>query len=303
MIGPFQERLEEFKKLVKDSYQSESEQRISLKAQIEHSLKLNENLSLEAQKLTQALAGNHKLQGNWGELQLKTILELSGLSEGREYTLQVTGLRNDDNRLQIPDAIVHLPQNKSIVIDSKVSLGDYIELTYASDKQTSKAYSEKFLANIRRHIKELSAKDYENLAGLNSLDFVLMYIPIDAAYQHLIETYPSIVSESLGKSVVITSSASLVTCLRTIYFLWQQEQQSLNAQKIAEQGAKLYDKLVNFTHEFMDLGKSLEKAEKHYQDTFKKLSSGRGNLISQAENLKALGVSPKKQMPLSAPME
>ncbi|AXB30140.1 DNA recombination protein RmuC [Vibrio campbellii] len=293
LLSPLKEQLEGFKKQVNDSFSQEAKERHTLVYELKNLQRLNEHMTREAVNLTQALKGDNKQQGNWGEVVLARVLAESGLREGHEYQTQVS-LQNEAGKRYQPDVIVHLPQNKQVVVDSKMALVAYERYFNAeNDIQREQALSD-HLAALRAHIKGLSLKDYHQLKGIQSLDYVLMFIPVEPAFQVAIQADPSLVKDAMEQNIILVSPTTLLVALRTIDNLWRNERQNENAQLIAERAAKLYDKLRLFVDDMEGLGGALDKANQTYQGAMNKLATGRGNVIRQAESFKQLGVEVKR---------
>lgn len=293
LLSPLKEQLEGFKKQVNDSFSQEAKERHTLVHELKNLQRLNEHMTREAVNLTQALKGDNKQQGNWGEVVLARVLAESGLREGHEYQTQVS-LQNEAGKRYQPDVIVHLPQNKQVVVDSKMALVAYERYFNAeNDIQREQALSD-HLAALRAHIKGLSLKDYHQLKGIQSLDYVLMFIPVEPAFQVAIQADPSLVKDAMEQNIILVSPTTLLVALRTIDNLWRNERQNENAQLIAERAAKLYDKLRLFIDDMEGLGGALDKANQTYQGAMNKLATGRGNVIRQAESFKQLGVEVKR---------
>ncbi|KOO13999.1 recombinase RmuC [Vibrio xuii] len=293
LLSPLREQLEGFKKQVNDSFNQEAKERHTLVHELKNLQRLNEQMTKEALNLTQALKGDNKQQGNWGEVVLARVLAESGLREGHEYQTQVS-LQNEAGKRYQPDVIVHLPQDKQVVVDSKMALVAYERYFNAeSDAERERALSDHLLA-LRAHIKGLSNKDYHQLKGIQSLDYVLMFIPVEPAFQVATQADPSLVKDAMEQNIILVSPTTLLVALRTIDNLWRNERQNQNAQIIAERASKLYDKLRLFVDDMESLGGALDKANQNYQGAMNKLASGRGNVIRQAESFKQLGVEVKK---------
>ncbi|MFD2016543.1 DNA recombination protein RmuC [Vibrio olivae] len=295
ILSPLKDQLEGFKKQVNDNFNQEAKERHTLVHELKNLQRLNEQITLEAVNLTQALKGDNKQQGNWGEVVLARVLAESGLREGHEYQTQVS-LQNDAGKRYQPDVIVHLPQNKQVVIDSKMALVAYERYFNAeTDTQRERALNDHLLA-LRAHIKGLSNKDYHQLKGIQSLDYVLMFIPVEPAFQVAIQADPSLVKDAMDQNIILVSPTTLLVALRTIDNLWRNERQSQNAKHIAERASKLYDKLRLFVDDMENLGSALDKANQSYQGAMNKLVTGRGNAIRQAESFKQLGVEVKRSI-------
>jgi DNA recombination protein RmuC len=293
LLKPLQTKLTEFKEQVSSSYEKESRERFALKNEIERLANLNLKMSDEARSLTNALKGDSKIQGDWGELVLESILESSGLRKGEEYLVQDSHTQADGGRLQ-PDVIVKLPEGRHLVIDSKVSITAYARHTEAGDDAIAKQELLAHIQSIRQHIQGLSAKNYSGIADLSTVDFVLMFIPIEPAFLSALKASPNLYQEALAKNIVLVCPSTLMATLRTVAHLWRQDQQNKNAMEIARQCANLYDKFVGFLEDLEQIGKRLDQAQSSYHDAFNKLKSGKGNLIKAAERVKELGVKPNK---------
>ncbi|MFP8966217.1 DNA recombination protein RmuC [Pokkaliibacter sp. CJK22405] len=298
VLAPFKEQLSDFRRQVQDTYEKETVERRSLKSEISALKELNSRMSEEALNLTRALKGDKKLQGNWGEMILSRVLSESGLREGHEYHTQVS-LKNAEGKVYQPDVIVHLPDEKDIIIDSKVSLMDY-ERYHTQDSELVKADAlKRHCQALRNHIKGLSAKQYQNLEGLRTLDYVLMFIPIESAFMVAIEQEPEIFQYGLEHNILLVSPTNLLVVLRTINHIWQYEKQNRNAQVIAAQAADLYDKLRGFAEDMLRLGQELEQGQAAYHRAMNKFSEGRGNIVSRAQRFVTLGAKPSRLMPTS----
>ncbi|AEX20585.1 DNA recombination protein RmuC [Vibrio sp. EJY3] len=293
LLSPLREQLDGFKKQVNDSFSQEAKERHTLVHELKNLQRLNEQMTREAVNLTQALKGDNKQQGNWGEVVLARVLAESGLREGHEYETQVN-LQNEAGKRYQPDVIVHLPQNKQVVVDSKMALVAYERYFNAeTDAQRDQALNAHLIA-LRAHIKGLSMKDYHKLKGIQSLDYVLMFIPVEPAFQVAIQADPSLVKDAMERNIILVSPTTLLVALRTIDNLWRNERQNENAKLIAERATKLYDKLRLFIDDMEGLGGALDKANQTYQGAMNKLATGRGNVIRQAESFKQLGVEIKR---------
>ncbi|MBF9001980.1 DNA recombination protein RmuC [Vibrio nitrifigilis] len=295
ILNPLREQLEGFKKQVNDSFNHEAKERHTLVHELKNLQRLNEQMAKEAVNLTEALKGDNKQQGNWGEVVLARVLSESGLREGHEYQTQVS-LQNEAGKRYQPDVIVYLPNDKQVVIDSKMTLIAYERYFNAeTDEQRERALRDHLLS-IRSHIKGLGQKDYHQLKGIKTLDYVLMFIPVEPAFQVAIQADPSLVNDAMEQNIILVSPTTLLVALRTIDNLWRNERQNQNAQIIAERASKLYDKLRLFVEDMEGLGTSLDRANQNYQGAMNKLVSGRGNAIRQAESFKQLGVEIKRSI-------
>ncbi|QWE30871.1 DNA recombination protein RmuC [Polynucleobacter sp. Adler-ghost] len=299
LLKPLQTKLSEFKEQVNTSYGNEARERFALKSEIERLANLNLRMSDETRSLTQALKGDSKVQGNWGELVLESILESSGLRKGEEYLVQDSHTQTDGSRLQ-PDVVVKLPEGRSLVVDSKVSITAYSRHAEATDPTVSEQELAAHIQSLRQHIQGLSSKNYSSLYGIGSVDFVLMFVPIEPAFLLALKTAPNLYQEALAKNIVLVCPSTLMATLRTVAHLWRQDHQNRNALEIAKQCGTLYDKFVGFVDDLEKLGQRLDQAQTSYHDAFNKLKSGKGNLIRSAEKVRELGVKPSKN--LSAPL-
>ena len=293
LLDPLKTKIAEFQGEVQKVYVQEGKDRSALAEQFKQLVALNNQLSKDAHNLTSALKGQAKAQGNWGELILERVLEASGLRKGQEYDVQESHTRADGTRAQ-PDVVVHLPEDRHLIVDAKVSLTAYEEHANAETDHQRDAAMKRHLDSVRAHIKELSEKNYQQLYGLKSLDFVLMFIPVEPAFMLAISHDSDLWHDAWKKNVLLVSPSTLLFVVRTVAHLWRQEQQNRNAQDIASRGAELYDKLAGFVEDLDSLGVKLQQAQKAYDGAYNKFASGRGNVIRQAEMLKELGVKPTK---------
>ena len=296
LLKPLQTKLTEFKEQVSNSYGNEARERFALKSEIERLANLNLRMSDETRSLTQALKGDSKVQGNWGELVLESILESSGLRKGEEYVVQDSHTLTDGSRLQ-PDVVVKLPEGRSLVVDSKVSITAYARHAETTDPAIAEQALAAHIQSLRQHIQGLSSKNYSALYGVGSVDFVLMFVPIEPAFLLALKTAPNLYQEALAKNIVLVCPSTLMATLRTVAHLWRQDHQNRNALEIAKQCGTLYDKFVGFVDDLEKLGQRLEQAQTSYHDAFNKLKSGKGNLIRTAEKVRELGVKPSKSIP------
>ncbi len=295
VLKPLTGQLSDFQKRVEETYDKEARERFSLVKEIRGLQALNNQISEDAVNLTKALKGDSKAQGSWGELTLERILEASGLVKGREYDVQVSLKDEHGSRLQ-PDAIVHLPDNKDVIIDSKVTLTAYHEYVSSDDDKVRERAAQKHLQSISGHIRDLSSKDYQNLPELRTLDFVLMFLPVEDAFSLAVQRDPQLFSKAFENNIILVGPSTLLATLRTIQHIWRNEYQSQNAQEIARRAGDLYDKFVNFIGDVEEVGMRLDKAHEAYDRAHNRLTSGRGNLVSRAETLKKLGAKTSKQI-------
>ncbi|MFU9137500.1 DNA recombination protein RmuC [Erwinia tasmaniensis] len=293
LITPLREQLEGFRRQVQEGFGQEARERHTLSHEIRNLQQLNAQMAQEAINLTRALKGDNKTQGNWGEVVLSRVLEASGLREGHEYETQVNIQLEQNGRMQ-PDVIVRLPQGKDVVIDAKMTLVAYERYYNSEDDASREAAITEHITSIRGHLRLLSRKDYQQLPGLRSLDYVLMFIPIEPAFLLAIDRQPELINEALNQNIMLVSPTTLLVALRTINNLWRYEHQSRHAQRIADRAAKLYDKMRLFVDDMTSMGQSLDKAHDSYRQAMKKLSEGRGNLIAQTESFRHLGVEVKR---------
>ncbi|MFQ3235275.1 MAG: DNA recombination protein RmuC [Paraglaciecola sp.] len=295
LLSPLKEQIEGFKKQVNDQYVREGQERASLKTEIMGLKELNQQITHDAAALTKALKGDNKQQGNWGEVVLERILKDSGLREGHEFDTQVA-LKNAQGKSYQPDVVVHLPNDKDVVIDSKVSLGAYERYFNEEDDTVRQVHLNQHITSLRNHIKELGKKDYQDLKGIRTLDYVLMFIPIEPAFLLAAEHAPELVKLAFDHNIMLVSPTNLLVALRTINNIWQYEYQNQNAQKIAEHAARLYDKFHGFVSDMEKVGKSIEATQKNYDGAMNKLSTGKGNLVRQVEQFRSLGVQSNKKL-------
>lgn len=295
-LGPLRRDIGDFRKQVESVYDKENADRNKLVGQISELQKQTLQISADAVSLANALRGDNKAQGNWGEFVLEKLLEDSGLTKGREYDTQVA-LKDDEGKRRNPDVIIHLPEGRDIVIDAKVSLVDYERYFHAEDEDTRKLCLSQHLASLTAHIRSLSGKDYENLTGVNSLDFVLIFIPIESAFMLALDQAPDMMRDAYDRGIILVSPSTLMVTLRTIKNLWRYADQNLNAQVIADKAGGLYDQFVLYIEAIEDVGRHLDKSQEAWGTAHKRLVSGRGNLVRRSEELKKLGAKTKKAMP------
>jgi len=296
LLAPFKVQLDGFKQQVSECYISESKERYNLQEEIKKLANINQLMQQETNNLTNALKGDNKQMGNWGEVVLQRILENSGLREGHEYETQ-SHYKNESGQRFLPDVVVHLPQSKNIIIDSKVSLVAYERFFNSEDVNEQKEALKAHVLSVRQHIKGLAKKDYQNLIGTNSLDYVLLFVAVEPAFIAAIEGDPELVKLALDNNILLASPTNLMIALRTIENLWRYDSQEKNGRLIATQASKLYDKMRLFSHNMLEVGAQLGKAQDSYDHALKQFSEGRGNLISQAESLKSMGVTVNKPLP------
>lgn len=295
VLTSFRDQLNSFGKRVNEIYNDETKQRISLLTEIKNLKELNNQIATDAINLTKALKGQNKTQGDWGEMILSSILEQTGLREGKEYTVQGSFSDVDGKRLR-PDVIVHLPTKKDIIIDSKVSLNAYLVYCKTEDKIEKEQALKELIKSINLHIKGLSSKKYESLEGVTTLDFVLLFIPIEGAFILATSNDDALFKIAFENNIMLVSPSTLYVTLRTIENIWRSEHQSENAQLISKKAADLYDKFAGFVGDIEDIGTHLSRTQKSYDSAMNKLSTGNANLIKRAEEFLELGVKPKKQI-------
>jgi DNA recombination protein RmuC len=294
ILNPLKENLKDFKQKVEDTYDKESKQRFSLESKIKELVELNQQISRDATNLTRALKGEAKTQGDWGEMILVSILEHSGLVKDREYFTQES-YRDNNGRLKQPDVIIKYPGDRHIIVDSKVSLTAYERFSNCEDLPEQKLHLKEHIKSIRTHIDNLSSKEYDKID--KSLDFVMLFVPVEPAFMTAIHYDQDLWSYAYKKRILLISPSNLIAALNMVADIWKREHQNANALEIARRGELLYEKFVGFVTDMEDIDKALNKASEKYNDAFGKLSKGRGNLIGQAESLKNMGLNPKKSIP------
>ena len=296
LITPLREQLGDFKRRVEDIYDRESRDRATLLNEIGHLKNLNERIGKDALNLTHALKGDVKTMGNWGEVILQRLLEASGLEKGRTYDTQVS-LTDDRGRRYQPDVIVRLPEGRDVIVDSKVSLKAYLRHHAATDEGVRERAMKDHLTSLRAHVKSLSDKQYEDLDGLRTLDFVIMFVPIEAAFAQALAADQALFGDAFEKNVVLAGPSTLLATLRIMHNLWRFSDQNANAMEIARQAGGLFDKFVGFVEALETVGSQLDRARQAYLTARDRLSTGRGNLVRRAEQLRALGVKAGKELP------
>jgi DNA recombination protein RmuC len=296
ILSPLRTGLEGFQNKVEQIYEQAGKDRTALATQVKHLMDLNQQLSQDAHNLTSALKGSSKTQGIWGERILEQVLTASGLRKGDEYELRETYRREDGSRAQ-PDVVIHMPEDKHLVVDAKVSLNAYAEYASSDNDAARDIAIARHLESVRRHVKELSEKNYQDLYALKSLDFVILFVPVEPAFMLAIAQDVNLCEAAWKKNVLLVSPSTFLFVLRTVAYLWRQEQQNRNVQEIVRRGAEFYDKLVGFVEDLTGIGDRLKQATSSYDSACNKLSHGRGNLIHRAETLRDLGVKPSKFLP------
>lgn len=296
ILNPLKEKIASFEKKVEEAYDKEFRDKVSLREEVKKLTELNTRVSEEANNLTRALKGDVKKQGNWGEVILERVLERSGLTKGQEYEREEV-VEGADMSVQRPDVIIHLPDNKHIIIDSKVSLVAYERLMSAETDEQRAIFQKEHIASLRNHVRLLSEKNYQNAHNINAPDFVLMFVPIEASFSVAVQGDNELFSYAWEKKIVIVSPTTLLATLRTISSIWKQENQSRNAQEIARLSGTLYDKLVGFVGDLSKMKDNIDKAGSSYDEAMKKLQNGNGNIFRTAERIKELGAKNSKQLP------
>jgi len=296
ILNPLNEKIKEFQKKVEETYDKESQQRFSLKEEVKRLAELNQQISKEASNLTRALKGDSKIQGNWGEVILENILERSGLVRDREYFIQQSFTSEDGKRLQ-PDVIIKYPGDRNIIIDSKVSLTAYERFISSEDEDAKQQELKQHIESIKNHINILSNKNYQDLYSISGIDFVIMFLPIEPAYLLAIQNDQDLWNFAYEKRILLISPTNLIASLKMIVSMWRQEYQNKNAIEIARQGGELYDKFVSLLEDLKDIGNKLQQTQRGFDNAMNKLSTGKGNLIKRATNIKELGIKTKKSIP------
>ena len=296
LLAPLDEKIQNFQRIFTNAYDSENKDRASLKEQIRQLTELNQQVTQDTKNLTQALKGDSKTQGHWGEVILERILEQSGLIKDSEYSTQKQ-FQNDEGQSVKPDVIIHLPQDRKIIIDSKVSLTAYETFASATEIEQKEQAFKSHLQSVKKHIQDLSNKNYHSIPELKSLDFTLMFIPIEPAFYLILQRQDSLYQEALRKKIMLVGPFTLMAMLKSLYSIWQLEKQNKNAEKIAQEVGKVYDKFVTFADEFSKIKKKLTESMDSYDRADKLLSKGRSNIIEKIEDIRELGIQNKKQLP------
>jgi DNA recombination protein RmuC len=296
ILTPLGEKIKDFEKKVNDVYVNESKDRASLKEQLNMLQSLNQQMSKETQNLTKALKGETKTQGNWGEFILESVLEKSGLVKDREYSIQQSFTTEEGKRYQ-PDVIINLPEGKTLIVDSKVSLVAYEKFWSSEDDSEKTIALKEHLQSLRNHIKGLSDKNYQNLYEVKSLDFVILFVPIEPAFALAMQADPALFNEAFDKNIVIVSPSTLLVTLKTVASIWRFEYQNRNAIDIAKKAGDLHDKFVGFVEDLIGLGNKMRDSQKAYEGAMNKLSTGAGNIVKRTEELRKLGAKASKSLP------
>jgi len=295
LLGPLKERIITFEQKVEKSNKDSLAWNATLKEQISALKESNLQITKEAENLTKALKGDSKIQGDWGELQLELLLEKAGLEKGIHFITQ-SAIRDDEGNLKRPDFIINLPEEKHLIIDSKVSLTAYERFVGEEDEEKATTYIKQHLVSIREKIKDLSEKNYQDLYGLNAPDYVMMFIPVEPAFHVAVQHDDTLYNYALEKNIILVTTSTLLAVMRTVAYIWRQDKQTKHVLEIARVGGTLYDKFEGFTQDLIKVGKSLEATKTSYQDAMGKLTEGKGNLVSQTERLKELGAKAKKSI-------
>ena len=296
ILNPLQDKIQAFEKKIETSHKESIDRHAALRQQIIGLRDLNQQMSKEAVNLTNALKGNSKIQGNWGELILERILEKSGLEKDREYFVQ-QHLINAEGRRRFPDVVIHLPDSKKVVIDSKVSLNAYERMVNEENEEAQSEYLSQHILAIQNHVNQLSSKNYQDLYKIESPDLVLMFVPIEPAFALAINKDSTLYTMAFDKNIVIVTPSTLLATLKTIDTIWQTEKQQQNARDIAEQAGALYDKFTGFVNDLLQIGKKMDSARLDYDNAMNKLTTGKGNLVRKTEQLRIMGAKAKKNLP------
>ena len=296
ILSPLQEKIKTFEDKVEKTHKESIDYHAALRQQILGLKELNQQMSKDTLNLTKALKGDSKLQGNWGELVLERVLEKSGLEKDREYFIQQS-FTNDEGKRVLPDVVIHLPDNKKMIVDSKVSLTAYEQYVNADDESLKEQYLKNHVVSLKRHIEQLSEKKYEDIYKIESPDFVLLFIPIEPAFAIALNADDQLYNKAFEKNIVIVTPTTLLATLRTIDSMWNNEKQQRNALEIARQAGALYDKFQGLLSDLIGIGKRIDDSKKEYSNAMNKLFEGRGNLITSVEKLKKMGAKAKKSLP------
>ena len=295
ILKPLGEKIKSFEQSVEDKYLKDQKNKAGLSEQIKLLQETNQKISQDANNLAKALKGDSKVQGDWGELQLEVLLEKSGLNKGVHFRTQ-NSLKDDEGNDKRPDCIIDLPDNKNLIIDSKVSLSAYEQYVNSEDELKKQVLLKQHLESIKKHIKDLAGKDYPNLYSINTPDYVLMFVPIEPALTLALQEDGEIFNLALNKNIILVSTSTLMATMRTVSFIWQQENQKKNVLEIARQSGALYEKFIGFTNDLEGVGKAIDNAHKKYEAAQNKLISGRGNLVNSVEKIKKLGAKTNKSI-------
>lgn len=296
LLNPLREQIDGFRKSVNEAYEKENNARVALQTRIDDLVRLNQTLGQEAQSLSRALSSDNRSQGYWGELKLERLLETAALEKGRDYFTQESYRDGEGDRYR-PDAVLRLPEDKSIVIDAKMVLLDYQRACEAADEAEREAHFGRHVVALRNHVRQLGEKDYSRLEGLTSPELVLMFVPVEAAFLEALRRDPQLYGYAFERKIILVGPSNLLASLRLVAQMWRTEHQNANAKAISDRAAVLYDKFVGFSEDLLKVGDALKKAQELHGSALDKLSQGRGNLVRQAEMLRKLGVAPSKKLP------
>lgn len=296
LLNPLREQIDGFRKSVNEAYEKENNARVALQTRIDDLVRLNQTLGQEAQSLSRALSSDNRSQGYWGELKLERLLETAALEKGRDYFTQESYKDGEGDRYR-PDAVLRLPEDKSIVIDAKMVLLDYQRACEAADEAEREAHFGRHVVALRNHVRQLGEKDYSRLEGLTSPELVLMFVPVEAAFLEALRRDPQLYGYAFERKIILVGPSNLLASLRLVAQMWRTEHQNANAKAISDRAAVLYDKFVGFSEDLLKVGDALKKAQELHGSAVDKLSQGRGNLVRQAEMLRKLGVAPSKKLP------
>lgn len=296
LLNPLREQIDGFRKSVNEAYEKENNARVALQTRIDDLVRLNQTLGQEAQSLSRALSSDNRSQGYWGELKLERLLETAALEKGRDYFTQESYKDGEGDRYR-PDAVLRLPEDKSIVIDAKMVLLDYQRACEAADDAEREAHFGRHVVALRNHVRLLGEKDYSRLEGLTSPELVLMFVPVEAAFLEALRRDPQLYGYAFERKIILVGPSNLLASLRLVAQMWRTEHQNANAKAISDRASVLYDKFVGFSEDLLKVGDALKKAQELHGSAVDKLSQGRGNLVRQAEMLRKLGVAPSKRLP------
>lgn len=298
LLNPLKDQIDGFRKTVSDAYEKENNSRVALQTRIDDLVRLNQTLGQEAQSLSRALSGDNRSQGYWGELKLERLLETAALEKGRDYLTQESFKDGDGDRYR-PDALLRLPEDKSIIIDAKMVLLDYQRACETSDEAEREAHFGRHVLALRNHVKQLGEKDYSRLEGLSSPELVLLFVPVEAAFLEALRRDPQLYAYAFERKIILVGPSNLLASLKLVAQIWRTEHQNANAKAISDRASVLYDKFVGFADDMLKVGESIKRAQDLHGAAVDKLSQGRGNLVRQAEMLRKLGVAPSKKLPAS----
>ena len=296
LLNPLKDQIDGFRKTVSDAYEKENNSRVALQTRLDDLVRLNLTLGQEAQSLSRALSGDNRSQGYWGELKLERLLETAALEKGRDYLTQESFKDGEGDRYR-PDALLRLPEDKSIIIDAKMVLLDYQRACEATDEAEREAHFARHVVALRNHVKQLGEKDYSRLEGLSSPELVLLFVPVEAAFLEALRRDPQLYAYAFERKIILVGPSNLLASLKLVAQIWRTEHQNANAKAISDRASALYDKFVGFADDMLKVGESIKRAQDLHGAAIDKLSQGRGNLVRQAEMLRKLGVAPSKKLP------